>query len=312
LLRSKGVKAEVPRPRVEPAPAPAPAPELPAVVTSAFRDGEHLIWYPRLDEEGRVDVYQAQASEVEGLEKFEAYNCTRRQYRELERSIITETKLPVARVPHGWARWLIEEAAHRTQALGHSLPRPFTEVRARLEAPEEPRPHPALVAISDEAIARALDEGPERALLVPETQSWIPEESAARRAFEEMRALAESPLVLDEHVRLERLRAIVDREAGETMRGPFRQRLARRLLDTAYFIIRLAESEPPTSAASKRDYAHDAALCAAAARHVLDDTVPLDENKVARALFARLLEGMQRAPEPAEPPRAGGGLLINP
>src|SRR5438034_350566 len=82
---------------------------------------------------------------------------TRRQWRDLEKAIIADTKLPVARVPRSWARWLVEEAARRTQEAGRNPPREFAEVRHTMEAPREPQPHPALAALSDEAIARALE-----------------------------------------------------------------------------------------------------------------------------------------------------------
>lgn len=320
-LRTRGVHVEVARPAAAASARPAAEaePETPSLITAPLRDGESLVWYTFTTPSGRVQICQASlneraGSEHAGLARFEVYRASRKQWRGIERSIETESKLPVTRVPTPYARWLIEEAYQATLASGRTPPREYAEARAMLEPAVPVDRHPGLDVSSEEEV-RAIGD-PERALELPEARSWIPDEDSLRELLRELDQLGESKLVLDERQQAERRDQAVRQAAARALQAGLRARLSRRLLDTAYFITR-ASLDGPKGA---RDYAADAALAVAGALHMEDPSIAPEDNRIARRLFARIAEQLRRPPaesaEASEPgqgnPGEGGGLLITP
>jgi hypothetical protein len=188
-------------------------------------------------------------------------------------------------------------------------PREYAEARHQMAAPVEPARHPAEDAVAAAAVAETLerpaDEVARAVFALPETRTWIPDEQIARQLYQAMSAAESSPLVLDERQRAERIEGLVRVSRGEAMRGPWRARLGRRLLDTAYFLARLGVTSGPGGG---RDLAREAALCVAASRLVLDERFEPEDHPVARALFARLLPEPAPAPEQPDP----GRLIVPP
>jgi hypothetical protein len=121
-----------------------------------------------------------------------------------------------------------------------------------------------------------------------------------------MEQLAASPLVLDERQRAEQVRAILHRALVDALSGPWRARLERRLLDTAYLIARRAKSDHDRA----RDHLADAALCLAAAAEVADAARPPEQVTVARALFDRLISQGPAGDAPSA--RSPAGLIVTP
>ena len=304
LLRARGVKADLPAPEPKQFLDAAPKAEVQSLVTPPFRDGETLIWHLQdaEAEEGRLDIYQAHATETDGLVKFELYRASRKQWRDIQRSLAEETRFLFVGVPSWWARWLVEDAYQHGKSLGRSQPREYTEARGMLPPGVAPAVHPAITGVPEEMVVRALrDTG--RVLSLPEVESWIPDEAAAKGVYDDIEKLYESPLVLEERVRNARVADAVRTAAATALAGPWRGRIGRRLLDTGYLILRRGENER-----GSRDYLADAAACVAASREILDETTPPEESHVAQGLFALLIPKKDDAPDP----RGSGNLLITP
>ncbi len=298
LLRARGVQAEIPV-GAAPASAPVEVPaELESLLSVSLRDGERMLWYLRPAESG-VEVHQARMTETEGLTRFEVALPTRREWREAEGELIADDVLEAVRVPSSYARWILEESWQQASRAGRVAPRKYAEVRHLLPRPEEPARHPALeIAAATGSV--------DRVLALPETRSWIPDEEMARKAYLEIEVVATSALMVDERQRAEQVAAILLRCCNDALAGEWRQRLSRRLLDTAYVITRLP-TRPHHDRA--RDYAADAALCVAAAAQVADAAIPVEEQKVARGLFERLIP---KESLPAEPKAPAGSLIVTP
>jgi hypothetical protein len=299
LLRTRGVRAEIP---VAAAPAravPAAEPEATSLISGVLRDGERLVTYARAHEEG-VEVWQAQITETEGLVRFEMGVIARKRWREMEHEMLSDPVLHVARVPGAVARWLLEDSYQRALDLGCTPPRRYAEVRHQLEKGIPPGTPPGVDATTLPA------DGLERVLALPEAASWIPDEQVAQKLWLELQELALSRLVLDERQRTEQAKALIARACGEALAGPWRARLARRLEETAWLI-----AATPARAGEGRDRIVDAALCLAAARQVADTSLPPETIVVARGLFDRLApaEIPTQAPPDEKP---GGPLIITP
>jgi hypothetical protein len=307
LLRARGVKAEIPQPQTAPrATAPAEAEEAPALVSATIRDGERLVWYLRHHDTGGLEVMQARFAETDGLTQFEVGVLPRRQWREVEQELAGDTVLLPTRAPRGWVRWLIEEAWQQATEAGRNPPRRYAEVRHLLEPAERPAEHPVRALVAGIAVERRSD----RVLELPEARTWIPDEAAARKAYEEIERLATSPLLVDERQRVEQIRDALRRAGAEAMAGPWRGRLERRLLDTAY---KLATGASAPQRDRTRDLLADAALCVAAAAEVADPARGAEDVALVRALFD-LLVPKEGAPAPGGSP-AGvdpGNLIITP
>ncbi len=297
-LRARGVKAEIP---LSGTLRPAVVTEedvVESLASAVIRDGERLLWYVR-PAEGGLEVCQAHLHERDGLTKFEVALPTRREWRQAEQEILADQLLMVGRIESAHARWLLEEAYQAALDAGRAPPRRYAEVRHLLPRAEAPAEHPAL-ALAGEPPSSGL----ERVLELPETSTWIPDEDVARSAYLEVEQVATSQIVVDEQQRREQVRAVLLRRAAEALAGPWRARLARRLLETAYLIARRAKRGP-----YGRDVAADAALCVAAARNAADAALPVEQSVVGRGLFERLIP-KELAPAAARPP--GGGLIVTP
>jgi hypothetical protein len=299
LLRARGVQAEIPVGAAAPVAHPVEAPvELESLLSVSLRDGERMLWYLRPAENG-VEVHQARMTEVEGLTRFEVALPTRREWREAEGELIADDVLEAVRVPASYARWILEEAWQQASRANRVAPRKYAEVRHLLPRPEEPARHPGLeTPPSTENVVRVL--------ALPETRSWIPDEEMARKAYLEIEVVATSALMVDERQRAEQVAAILLRCCNEALAGEWRKRLQRRLLDTAYLITRLP-TRPHHDRA--RDYAADAAICVAAANQVADSAIPVEEQRIARGLFERLIP---KETLPVEPKTPAGSLIVTP
>lgn len=309
LLRTRGLKAEVPPPVPKQFVSHEPREPVASLVSAPVRDGEMLVWFVHEEtpDSAHLDLFQASVAEAEGLRTFEVYRSTRRQWRNLEQTIEREAQLPVAQVPASYARWLLEEAYRRALDLGRTPARSYAEIRQTLPELVAPAEHPAHGAIPAEAVAAQREAGrPQRVIDVAETRTWIPDEDTSIKAITELREVVESPLVLDDRQRKERVSEVLDRFAAEAMRGPWRSRLVRRLLDLAYF---LAQRAAQGSVEDGRDLVAEGALCLYAAESVTRD----EDSPVGRAIFGRLAPPPRRetieAEAHVEEERAGGLIL---
>lgn len=311
LLRSRGVKADIPAAaqRAPLVPSPAAAEQY-SVVSAVVRDGERVIWYLLPDEEKTgIRVYQAAVSETEGMTGFQTGLPTRREWRESEQELMLDRNLSLVRIPGDYARWLLEEAWQGALDFGLVPPREYAEIRHQLPKAVAPARHPALDRVTegiytDAELARVLD--------LPEARTWIPDEKIAREVYQELEQMAASPLVLDERQRRQQAHELVRKACDRALGGPWRARLARRLLDTALVVALLPQRGAHEARHDRqRDHAGDAALCVAASKQVADTSLGVNEVVVARALFDRLLPKDALLDEPAVG-QDPGTLIITP
>ncbi|HEY3354516.1 MAG TPA: hypothetical protein VGQ83_14790 [Polyangia bacterium] len=304
VLRSRGAAVSVPRPagRAEPLVAHADAePEVESIASMIDARGERGVWLCRRDPaKGGITVYQTVLSEDRGLVELVTGRATRKSYRELTRDLTRNRDFTAALVPTAYARWLIEQATARTQAIGRALPPGYAQARADLGPAARPAVHPALVAWPD---APSLDDAAAAALFeLPELRGWIPDEDVVRAVALKLAEVDESRLLIDDKQKAAARRDVLEREIPAYWTAARREGFRERLLETAYLLHRAGRDA-------------DGLRLRAAADTLAPRAPETPPNAFMRRLFERVLpvEPPVLAAGPAGPaPLTPSGLIVSP
>lgn len=255
---------------------------------------------------GERSLLAAVLGEEVGLLDFSATSLAKKHLDARLRALRAESPLPWVSAPPAWAWHALAAAAARTRAAGRPLPAELDRWIGRLAPPGDVRPpihgrvpaealdDPDLLARSAELLAR------------PELAGWfLDPASVASEALEWLQA-RESRLVLSDHLKVERVAALIDRVAEAHVDGTGRPRWQARLEEQAYVLLQLGQ---PTGAT----------MAAAVARALGDEPLPAARIPFVRALVERSLEvagevasgrlsaeQASRAPRPPEPAPAPG------
>jgi len=226
----------VPVPRIRETAEHRPAaggPELEGFISAYDRRGNRLLWLLRPQSGGGMLLLAAEAHEPDGLHDVRVTEMTRKELRGVRDRLQREAGLRLA--PADWrvVDALLVEAHERAGAPDRS--RDYLRLRPQLVSvppspPAEPS-SPLLTALPDDESAQ-LVAGSEALLELPELQ-WWPGPDAFAPFMDEIAAVRDSPLVLNQVQQEERLRAILARAASELYPPAV---VARRLDGTAYVL----------------------------------------------------------------------------
>ena len=240
-------------------------------------------------------VYEVLVSDVRGVLQVGRFEARRREARRFEREL--RSRDGSFEIPIGSARALIAGFAEAESAVGGVaagvdpllLTELFGGARAGGPVPGElARERVSGRKISGPDAERALRERFERGRLAP----WVPAESVLEAARRELASARDGVLVLSGPQRREREATLLAHHAERAFDPATRERLARRLEESAWGLLECDDEEGAL-----------AALCAAERLRASDavQAVPL-----LRFLFERAL-GLTPAPEPE---RSEGGLIL--
>ena len=241
-LRQRGVTVPE-RPATDVPRRPESEADVEALVSSHDTAGDRLLWLVRRQAGSGSLVVAAQVNEPGGLRDVQVVDMSRKQIRAVRQRLAREGHVILVPAPWRVVDALLVEAHERTPTRDRS--RDYLRVRSQITAepaaaPAEPTSRHAPPPSPDEAGVLAAASGP----LLGEVPfaAWVPESEVTAPFVEEIGALRDSPLVLNEMQQRERVREVIRRGARTLYPAAS---LARRLEGTAYV---LAETGRPAVA----------------------------------------------------------------
>jgi len=192
-----------------------------------------------------TQVIEMIASDIEGFREVVHAPITRREYDAHIAEVAESGQFLVHAPPEYVAFRAVEyEAVHEN--TGKSLPSRYLDFCniLRSSAGRYERP-----IIYDEIGAEAAEFDASLAARVEELydldifKGWVIEESRLRPYVEEYIKAEESPLVIPEHLKEDRIRRVLDRAAEELFDEQWRARYKRRLEENAYVLLKIGKLE---------------------------------------------------------------------
>lgn len=201
---------------------------------------ERLVWLAD-DSPGGLRIYQGRLSALFGLLELHGAATTRKEFRGKARQILDE--LGGEMVEQDDARWLIRDAARRSEEHGRSLPRGYAAASQGL-GPARRAAHPALDIVQGEA-------GSSASLLalydLPELRFWLPDREFLHRLSLRTEEAKTSRIVLNEAQRCERLADIVERSVADFYTSQRCQACRTLLLDVAHIFLARGATDRATA-----------------------------------------------------------------
>lgn len=228
--------------------------------------------------------------DTEGFVFFKAGTYGRKQIRDLQAAFLDNFGGEmVVQTSLSHVATILERAYQLGQQSSGPMSQEFLDLRPRLLDRAPPLEDPAIyqsLPIS-EVHGDALSPGQiDRLLEHPLLAEWVAAPQKLPSLVEEIKALEESPLLLSEHQKLQRIEEIKDKWTRESYTASERSIMKGRLEETAYILFHRKEEE----------YAR---LCITASRSLDLPESPIGTNSFLRALLNRSLDLYFNA-EPSE------------
>ena len=236
-LRQRGVVVpEHAPPAPEATPRAEPEGDVEAFVSTHDGAGDRLLWLVRRQPGGGSLVVAAQVNEPGGLRDVQVVDMTRKQIRAVRQRLAREGGVRLVPAPWRVVDALLVEAHERT--ANRERGRDYLRVRSQITA--EPAGAPAEPVSRHAAAPDERDATASASLLgEPPFAAWAPDTGAVASFADEIGALRDSPIVLNELQQRERVRAVIRRAALSLYPAAT---LARRLEGTAYVLAESGKS----------------------------------------------------------------------
>jgi len=230
-LQERGIDVAAPPPSGSKPALAAAEPEREAWISVADGVGTRLVWVAVGLPSGKWLLVAGEVNDPGGLRDLRVTEVPKKQLRSA-RQQLREHGIVLVTLPFEAADALLVEAQHRLGEVERKLD--YLRTRPRLTSnppasPQEPR-SPRVASPSDEEIDALLADSA-RLLAEPELRLWWPHPREAGPFLDEIAALEDSPIVLNESQQESRLAALVARAAAALYPRPV---MARRLRGTAY------------------------------------------------------------------------------
>lgn len=220
---------------IEPARPPAPRPVVERSEERAVRawisaidgSGSRATWIVFQGAFGGLELCSLIINDTVGIVEAAGGGITRKRL-DAELAALREAqKLPWIETSPARALVLVAEALALHRALGTTPPAAFARWQARFTASAPPAPAPP-TEVDTPLVSRGAE-----LLDAPEMAGWFFEPANVQAEALEMLQAQESPLVVSDRVKGERVEALVSRVAARELDAPVRARWARRLMDMA-------------------------------------------------------------------------------
>jgi len=225
-----------------------PAPMAPSGCHISMVDGfgNRMIFLQVAKEGLGFNVLQALVNDREGLKDFYTLSLSKKRRRELLEEYNQDQLGRMVSVPPAYGLKLIEEAYSNTADLDSEGLATYRRVRDRLleriDLEAAPTLEDLLPRLEEHEAILYLEKS--RELGLDEAfQTWLPAPEELASYFQKLREVYESPLVLTEDQKNERLDAVIAQAVAELFPLEQRPLLSRRLLEMAYFLDCLGKSE---------------------------------------------------------------------
>jgi len=229
-------------------------------------------------------------SDERGIQEFSYRNLSKRNVKEMKENFSREAG-PLVETSLSHAATILEESYQRHLALKSDVPADYLELRPWLleNAPLLARPV-VYDCIPKTSISDAiLTDSQLMELFDHELMAfWLIEIEALRPFMEDMFKVEESPIVLTEAQKSDRIREIKEKCMGEIFSPERREMLKRRLEEMGYIFFKLGEEET-------------AGVALAAAHAAVQESTILKANPVIETLLERSLAFYTKAMEERDP-----------
>jgi len=232
-LRQRGIATPA-RPAAGVPPRAEPESDIEGLLSAHDPAGDRLLWLVRRQPSGGSLVVAAQANEPGGLHGLQVAEMSRKQFRAVRQRLAREGGVVLVPAPWRVVDALLVEAHERTATRDRNTD--YLRVRSQITAePAAPPAEPLSRHIPPPAPGDAGPPAAASAELLREAPfaAWAPDAGATAPFVEEIAALRDSPLVLNELQQRERVRDVIRRGARTLYPATA---LARRLEGTAYVL----------------------------------------------------------------------------
>lgn len=232
-LRQRGI-ATPERAAEDAAPRAEPESDVEGLLSTHDAGGDRLLWLVRRRAGGGSLVVAAQAHEPGGLRDVQVAEMSRKQIRAVRQRLAHEGGVVLVAAPWRVVDALLVESHERTatRERGRDYLRVRSEITAEpAAAPAEPVSRHVPPPTRDDAGALAVASAP--LLREAPFAAWAPDPAATAPFVEEIGAVRDSPLVLNETQQRERVHEIIRRSARALYPAA---PLARRLEGSAYVL----------------------------------------------------------------------------
>jgi hypothetical protein len=241
-LRQAGVRPTPPPPPARPAPK-TPVPTA-AWVSAVDGTGSRGCWIVFEGPAGERTLLTGVLNDVVGILDVAGGPIAKKRLGDRLRAIREESALPWVEVPPAWAVGLFLEAQHAHAAAGTPVPAELARWQSLLDQGEVPGAPPIYTRIAPGTLAEdhAALEASAHLLEVPELAGWFLDPPAVQTEAVELLQATESPLVITDQIRAERLAALIDRTVESHFGADARQLWRRRLEEQAFVLDATARS----------------------------------------------------------------------
>ncbi len=226
-------------------PAPVLGPAIEGYVSAIDGQGDQLVWLVKPQPGGVAHLF-AVLNDPDGLREVTLHTSSRKALRELRDALEARHEIRLAAVDWRYADFLIHRAFAWARAANARMTGDYPGLRAQLTslpaAETSPLPLPTTADVSASDTIELLTE--------PELRTWFRPAEQLAPFLEEIAAIQDSPLVLNEAQQQERYEAIVARARESIFDGPQRAVWARRLTGMAHYFAATRRPARAAQAAS--------------------------------------------------------------
>jgi hypothetical protein len=195
-------------------------------------------------------LLQAIVNDTRGLIEFDRVETSKRGFREFYQSIRETEKLPMVDVDPGYCRFLLEEAAHRSEHREASLPAAYLTSKRDLERIVRMETPPVFLLLDEEEIGEDM-RLVNRSFDLFQTEwfsSWLLPQEEAQKYADLIKDAEESRLVLNPAQKEIRLQEVYRKALVELFSEERKERYRRRLEAMAYVLLKEGKEEDARAA----------------------------------------------------------------
>ncbi len=252
-LKQKGVTWEKSispeKPILRPAQRGAPQGYVGAMDSS----GSRVIVIVRPLHRGGARVYFSIVSDLEGIQRLEIIDLTKKDLKEFVNKSLASPEFPVVEAPGGYCAHLLREAAEYSRKYSKALPKKYGDVERELHDLQWDGAVPLIYQhIGEEAVKdkpRLLKDSGGLHRIAPFSSWFLPAE-AVRKFAEAIKEAEASHLVLTPQQKDARLNSLYKEALGELFPEAERLLWKRRLEETAYILWKMGRKKEADMAVS--------------------------------------------------------------
>jgi hypothetical protein len=220
-----------------PAPRPPSGAQLEGLLSPVDGRGDQLVWLIKPRPGGVLHLFSI-INDPEGMRESDLVVVTRKALRAMRAELAAKNQIELVEADWQYCDFLMHRAFEWARGRGTRISGDYPAMRTQLVKEPAAAELPPLIFSRVDADALEKDEvrlqESGSILEEPEFQTWFRTREELQPYLDELDAVRDSPLVLDQAQQDERLRAVIERAVEELFSGEQRQSWVRRTLAMAY------------------------------------------------------------------------------